>query len=106
MVGQFGQFLDADPGVPQHLHHRPGPEPAVFFEAEVPAPSGVGVLGPDTAGGLGLQHRPAQGLPPAAVNSSPGWLCSAAASSSAVRARSAATQATSVGSTGSRSRVR
>ena len=61
VVGQVGQFLDADSGVPQHLHHSPGPEPAVFFEAEVAAPTGVGVLGPDAAGGLGLQHRPDAG---------------------------------------------
>ena len=60
-MGQFGQFLDANPGVPQHLYHRPGPEPAVFFEAEIAAQAGVGVLGPDAPGGLGLQHRPAQG---------------------------------------------
>ena len=33
----------------------------MFFEAEVATLSGVGVLGPDTSGGLGLQHRPAQG---------------------------------------------
>ena len=43
---------------------------------------------------------------PAAVNGSPGRVASAAASSSAVRARSASTQETSAGSTGSRSRVR
>ena len=43
---------------------------------------------------------------PAEVNGSPGRACSAAASSSAVRVRSAATQETSAGSTGSRSRVR
>ena len=63
VVRQLGQFLDPDSGVTQHLYHGPGPEPAVFFEAEVAAPTGVGVLGPDAPGGLGLQHRPAQRHP-------------------------------------------
>ncbi|MBS4727448.1 hypothetical protein MSM1_03435 [Mycobacterium sp. SM1] len=43
---------------------------------------------------------------PAAVNTSPGRACSAAASSSTPRVHSAATQDISAGSTGSRSRVR
>ncbi len=47
----------------QYFYHGPGPEPAVFFEAEVAAPTGVGVLGPEAPGRLGLHHRPAQGHP-------------------------------------------
>ena len=60
VVRQLGQFLDPDSGVAHHLYHRPGPEPAVFFEAEITAPTAVGVLGPDAPGGLGLHHRPSQ----------------------------------------------
>jgi len=58
--GQFGEFLDPDSGVTQHLYHRPGAEPAVFFEAEITAPTADWVLGPDAAGGLGLHHRASQ----------------------------------------------
>ena len=61
-MGQLGQFLDPDAGVPQYLDHCPGPEPAVFFEGQVPALAGRRVLGPDPAGCLGLHHCPAQRL--------------------------------------------
>src|SRR5438034_9168214 len=50
------------PGVAQHLHHRPGPEAAVFVEGQVAAPPAVGGFGPDATGGLGLHHRAAQRL--------------------------------------------
>jgi hypothetical protein len=62
VVRQLGQLLDPDAGVAQHLHHRPGPEPAVFFEGQIAASPGVRMLGPDAAGGLGLHHRAAQRL--------------------------------------------
>ena len=62
-MGQLCQLLDPDAGVPQHLHHRPAPEPAVFFEGQVTAFPGGRVFGPDPAGGLGLHHCPAQRLP-------------------------------------------
>lgn len=62
VVGQLGEFLDADTGVAQHLDHRPGPEAAVLCEGEVATLPAVGVLGPDAAGGLALHDRAAQGL--------------------------------------------
>ncbi len=63
VVGQLCQFLDPHPGVPEHLDHRPAPEPAVFFEGQVAPLAGGGVFGPDPPGRLGLHHRPAQRLP-------------------------------------------
>jgi hypothetical protein len=62
VVGQLGQLLNPDAGVPQHFHHGPAPEPAVFFEGQVPALAGGWVFSPDPAGRLGLHHCPAQRL--------------------------------------------
>ena len=50
VVGQLGEFLDADPGVAQDLDRGPGPERAVLFAGQVAALAGAGVLGPDPAG--------------------------------------------------------
>ena len=48
---EFGQFLDANAGVPQYFHRRPGPEGAVFLPGQVSSfPGAAGVLGPDPAG--------------------------------------------------------
>ena len=105
VVGEFGQFLDADAGVAQHFHHGPGPERAVLFEGQVAALPGVGVLGPDPAGGLGLITGRRR-VCPAAVNSSPGRWRSAAAAARRCGPVRPSTQATRAGRTGSRSRVR
>ena len=60
MVGQFGEFLDADAGVPQRFHGSPGPKRAVFLAAQVAAlPAAAGMLGPDP-GGFGAGRTAAQ----------------------------------------------
>ena len=56
VVGQFGQFLDADPRMPQDLNGGPGPEPAMFFEGEVAAFPGAGLVSPDSRASLGGHH--------------------------------------------------
>jgi hypothetical protein len=56
MAWAVGQFLDADPGVPQDLHGGPGPEPAVFFEGEVAALPGAGLVSPDSRACLAGHH--------------------------------------------------
>ena len=43
---QLGEFLDADPGVPQRLHRRPGPERPVLLAGQVAALPGVAGLRP------------------------------------------------------------
>ena len=52
VVGQLGEFLDADAGVAQDLDGGPGPERVVLLAGQVPALAGGGVLGPG-AGGTG-----------------------------------------------------
>ena len=49
----LGQFLDPDARVAENLHGRPGPERFVFFQSQVPAFPGFGVLGPGSAAARG-----------------------------------------------------
>ena len=43
VMGQFGELLDTDPGVPQRLHRGPGPERPVLLAGQVAAlPGGWG----------------------------------------------------------------
>jgi hypothetical protein len=62
VVGEFGQFLDADAGCSQDLHGGPGPEREVFFHAQVASVASVRVIDPDLVGGTG-EDRAGQGLP-------------------------------------------
>ena len=51
VVGQLGEFLDADAGVAQRFHCGPGPERAVLLTGQVAAFAAAGgVLGPDPGG--------------------------------------------------------
>ena len=58
VMGQLGEFLDPDAGIAQDVHGGPGPERLVFFEGQVAALAGAGVLGP------GLSRRCVGGLQP------------------------------------------
>ena len=60
---EFGQFFNPDTGVLQHFDHRPGPEPAVFFEADVATFPARWVFGPDPGGRRSLHHTAAQAQP-------------------------------------------
>ena len=60
---EFGELFNADASVPQDLDHGPGPEAAVFLEGQIVAPSVLGVLRPDPAGGRAAHHRAALRLP-------------------------------------------
>lgn len=62
VVAEFGQFLDAQAGGTQDCATGPGPEAAVFFEYEVAAVSGAGVVGPDPCSGIMCGYRAAQPL--------------------------------------------
>ena len=50
VVGQLGEFLDADPGVAEDLHRGPGPERLVLFQGQVAVLAAAGVLRPGPAG--------------------------------------------------------
>ena len=104
VMGQFGQFLDADAGEAKDLHGGPGPERPAFFAGEVAAPAVGGVLGPDV-GRVARVVTARRRVRPSAVNTSRGGgLRGGRRSRLAVRPLS--TAATRAGRTGSRSRVR
>ena len=52
VMGQLGQFLDPDPGVPEQLNAGPCPERVLFLFGQVPPFPGAAVLGPDPRAGI------------------------------------------------------
>ena len=107
VVGQLGEFLDADAGVAQHFHRGPGPERPVLLAGQVAASARC--RGPRPRSGRWSRSSSPCGAAsgPPAVNGSPGGVASRGGEQlrRCGRVRSS-TQATSAGRTGSRSRVR
>jgi hypothetical protein len=63
-MGQPGQFLDPDPGVPGQLNAGPCPERVLFLFGQVPPFPGAAVFGPDPRAGIfqgGARQRLAAG---------------------------------------------
>ena len=53
VVGELGEFLDPDAGVPEDLDDGPGPERVVFLAGQVPPAASAGFLGLGAGGGVG-----------------------------------------------------